>query len=600
MSIAECNYSGGVLMPDSTATSSDSKKLFQELLDRLKECHDTTVQGLQSKVNKLRKERCFDAQRLKEFCTKNQQLRDQQKTLQASIQVLNDRLQSGPCHLCKENAKHIKENQHNQQLVNNIKAERDMLKKENRKLTLELEQIRGQSFQHTSFSEPEEGMIPDSPLQSICLSVVNKMKRKKDQSHIRYAERLLSQPLHGEPNHCKGEPNHCKGEPAMSVSCNGEAVLAPETCDLDVTNASDNICGKAVVAETCRIDLDCDQDSESDVDSQMSVHTVHKQAQMEMESNICQRAKQHDMWKNYDRPKSGKHVGQINVQEQYKRNLWESEQTRPDCCPSCTPHKSPLLSQNYSRHEQSWSLDPGTTLSQYVTDSPPQSEPRIQAATVDTDCTYVSHSLLLPFRKQTKVDQTNSMTGICQKANDSLANIFDTTSAEDYESCPQDEMSALERNHDQESNEKEGHKDQDKQDMKMDKTELMSDDFYKTSTQPRDNTSEDNAEKSFACMVVVRKKSERRKLQGHTCKECDIYYADLPEEEKKKKLSSCSRHRFRYIPPSTPDNFWEVGFPSTQTCRERGYIKDDSQPDPRSRRRKPYLATFSPKVKPSK
>lgn len=34
--------------------------------------------------------------------------------------------------------------------------------------------------------------------------------------------------------------------------------------------------------------------------------------------------------------------------------------------------------------------------------------------------------------------------GIGQKANDSLANIFDNTWHEEYESCPQDEMSALE------------------------------------------------------------------------------------------------------------------------------------------------------------
>lgn len=48
------------------------------------------------------------------------------------------------------------------------------------------------------------------------------------------------------------------------------------------------------------------------------------------------------------------------------------------------------------------------------------------------------------------------------------------------------------------------------------------------------------------------------------------YYADIPEEEREKKLAACSRHRFRYIPPNTPENFWEVGFPSTQTCVERG------------------------------
>lgn len=101
---------------------------------------------------------------------------------------------------------------------------------------------------------------------------------------------------------------------------------------------------------------------------------------------------------------------------------------------------------------------------------------------------------------------------------------------------------------------------------------------------------------TFAHVAVIRKKDERRKLKGTTCKECEIasifnhkadqpwralvlktpivflhkYYAHLPEEEKQKRLSACSRHRFLYIPPSTPENFWEVGFPSTQTCIKRG------------------------------
>uniref|UniRef100_A0A8D0HEH5 DNA endonuclease activator Ctp1 C-terminal domain-containing protein n=1 Tax=Sphenodon punctatus TaxID=8508 RepID=A0A8D0HEH5_SPHPU len=74
----------------------------------------------------------------------------------------------------------------------------------------------------------------------------------------------------------------------------------------------------------------------------------------------------------------------------------------------------------------------------------------------------------------------------------------------------------------------------------------------------------------------------------------------IPEEERVKKLASCSRHRFRYIPPSTPENFWEVGFPSTQTCMERGYIKEDSVPCQRPKRRQPYNVMFSPKGKEQK
>ncbi|CAI9589880.1 unnamed protein product, partial [Staurois parvus] len=104
----------------------------------------------------------------------------------------------------------------------------------------------------------------------------------------------------------------------------------------------------------------------------------------------------------------------------------------------------------------------------------------------------------------------------------------------------------------------------------------------------------------FPHIEVVRNKEERRKLLGHTCKECEMYYADLPEEERAKKLASCSRHRFRYIPPSTPENFWEVGFPSTQTCKDRGYIKEEMSPCQRPRRRLPYNSMFPTKGKEQK
>uniref|UniRef100_A0A3B5L2H2 DNA endonuclease activator Ctp1 C-terminal domain-containing protein n=1 Tax=Xiphophorus couchianus TaxID=32473 RepID=A0A3B5L2H2_9TELE len=69
----------------------------------------------------------------------------------------------------------------------------------------------------------------------------------------------------------------------------------------------------------------------------------------------------------------------------------------------------------------------------------------------------------------------------------------------------------------------------------------------------------------------------------------------MPEEEKQKKLSTCSRHRYRYIPPCTPENFWEVGFPTTQTCIERGYIREEKNPQARSRRRQPFNVLFTPK-----
>lgn len=42
------------------------------------------------------------------------------------------------------------------------------------------------------FSEAEEGMIPDSPRRPLSLPVASKMKRRKEQNHVRYAEIPLS------------------------------------------------------------------------------------------------------------------------------------------------------------------------------------------------------------------------------------------------------------------------------------------------------------------------------------------------------------------------------------------------------------------------
>nr|XP_032836087.1 uncharacterized protein LOC116957810 isoform X2 [Petromyzon marinus] len=98
----------------------------------------------------------------------------------------------------------------------------------------------------------------------------------------------------------------------------------------------------------------------------------------------------------------------------------------------------------------------------------------------------------------------------------------------------------------------------------------------------------------FAYVDVVRNKDERRKLQGFSCKQCENFYSHLPEAERVLQMTECSRHRGRFQPPNTPENFWEVGFPSTQMCQERGYLKEEDEPANRVRRKRPYRATFSP------
>ncbi|KAG8199569.1 hypothetical protein JTE90_009408 [Oedothorax gibbosus] len=88
---------------------------------------------------------------------------------------------------------------------------------------------------------------------------------------------------------------------------------------------------------------------------------------------------------------------------------------------------------------------------------------------------------------------------------------------------------------------------------------------------------------------TVRKKGDRKQLNGFDCKECEKYYADLglSDKEKKERLKQCSRHRSKYAPPPTPEHFWELEFPDTQECKARGYMNETQKGTLKTHRRRP-------------
>ena len=76
---------------------------------------------------------------------------------------------------------------------------------------------------------------------------------------------------------------------------------------------------------------------------------------------------------------------------------------------------------------------------------------------------------------------------------------------------------------------------------------------------------------------AIRKKDERARLQGWDCEMCRDYYeaiaSQLTAEELQKLKDKCSRHRYKYAPnPGTPPGYWDVDFPSTQECIQKGYM----------------------------
>ncbi|EGZ10592.1 hypothetical protein PHYSODRAFT_361638 [Phytophthora sojae] len=81
-----------------------------------------------------------------------------------------------------------------------------------------------------------------------------------------------------------------------------------------------------------------------------------------------------------------------------------------------------------------------------------------------------------------------------------------------------------------------------------------------------------NQKAGFAYVEVVRNREERRALPGHDCVECKKYYdalGGLGAADAAAQKNKCSRHRARFEPYQTPDDFWRLSFP-------------DSEPEPRS------------------
>ncbi|XP_040991149.1 LOW QUALITY PROTEIN: protein gamma response 1-like [Juglans microcarpa x Juglans regia] len=80
--------------------------------------------------------------------------------------------------------------------------------------------------------------------------------------------------------------------------------------------------------------------------------------------------------------------------------------------------------------------------------------------------------------------------------------------------------------------------------------------------------------KGFKYVETVRKKADRENLKGIECKQCKKFYdAVLPDEGgsdtsgnqgnfRCEHHEGVSRHRYRYVPPMTPEGFWNIGFES--------------------------------------
>ncbi|KAE8598549.1 hypothetical protein XENTR_v10016857 [Xenopus tropicalis] len=272
------NISASTCGSPSSSESLPAGDLFKELWSKLKECHDKELQELLLKINKLKKQRCLDAQRLEEFYTKNQHLREQQKTLHDTIKVLEDRLRAGLCDRCTVTEEHMRKKQQefenirqqNLKLITELMNDKNALQDENKRLSEQLHNMQKSRWKSdeenpADTGEGEDGVIPDSPLSTFSLSMVSRMRRKKDNKHIRYSEKAPEDTLTLERKINSGNRPQ-----ATTHVRKGEDILVAETLELsplpkkyEVDSEKPVFNLAAVVAETLGLDAQVESQSQS-------------------------------------------------------------------------------------------------------------------------------------------------------------------------------------------------------------------------------------------------------------------------------------------------------------------------------------------------
>lgn len=90
--------------------------------------------------------------------------------------------------------------------------------------------------------------------------------------------------------------------------------------------------------------------------------------------------------------------------------------------------------------------------------------------------------------------------------------------------------------------------------------------------------------------LSLKKKKDRKQLDGQTCKLCEEYYGDkLTPEQLQERLNKCSRHRDPDKRQLSPEHFWEVDFPTTEECVQRGTLLVDKTPVKRTPKKKSFI-----------
>uniref|UniRef100_UPI0009B45658 DNA endonuclease RBBP8-like n=1 Tax=Monopterus albus TaxID=43700 RepID=UPI0009B45658 len=314
-------------------------------------------------------------------------------------------------------------------LIAKLEKERNSLEDENRKLHAELQKFKMYCSQCQRASTPEDkdGFIPDSPVLPSSLPMANKLKKRKlnKNKHVYYAELPLPPPS-----------NNLLLNVPVEASKNPGGVLVPNTCELDTCQISKDVNHDLVevIAETCGLEhLDKHQTAKTTSGQQSSSKSIWrndillkphrsslssmlirspdsttekspsllpqtkrlsedgsiikvkwKKEEPEMQKNSKQEFQE---WSTTQKPIPSQQIEQISGDQSLKQSL-DSKTESAQKAADDAEEKNKVASM--------WSVDPALTLSTYDSEQSgdEQKEEKHHGELGDTDCTWVSHSLL--------------------------------------------------------------------------------------------------------------------------------------------------------------------------------------------------------------
>ncbi|XP_041954622.1 RBBP8 N-terminal-like protein isoform X3 [Alosa sapidissima] len=156
---------------------------FGEALQKLKEVYKQEVKGWQEKMLGLTNQKNTDAKRIEELLGRNQQLRDQQRSLTENIKQLENRLRAGLCDRCivtqdvanRRQQEYEKSQLQSLQHISTLGREIATLRRDNKRLYEEVKNLRtalrnqNGRLAETASPEVKRSPTPGSPL-SLLLS----------------------------------------------------------------------------------------------------------------------------------------------------------------------------------------------------------------------------------------------------------------------------------------------------------------------------------------------------------------------------------------------------------------------------------------------